>query len=272
MQGAGRVARAAVAVVVAAVSAVAVASCAAPPRGRPSTSAGPTGGAQSTETTGATVEALPADPRVGAIFLDGRTVHVCSGSVLDTASGQLILTAAHCLAEGIDTFFVPGFADDAAPEDFWRVDAVYLDPRWLQHQDPLADFAIARVSRDGPETVQQRAGGGFRLGGAAARGTPITVHGYAFGVGGGQLGCRARAALHGEFPMLPCEGLVGGTSGSPWVSGSTVTGIVGGLEGGGCEENVSYSPPFGAATAALLARAEAGGAGDAAPTVFDDGC
>jgi hypothetical protein len=66
--------------------------------------------------------------------------------------------------------------------------------------------------------------------------------------------------------------LVGGTSGAPWVSGTTVTGLIGGLERGGCAENVSYSAPFDENIAALLARAEAGGPGDPVPTDLDDSC
>src|SRR2546423_1484075 len=88
------------------------------------------------------------DPRVGAVFLGGGDLHTCTGGVLDSASGDLILTAAHCVAEGVDATFVAGLHDTAAPEDFWHVDVVYLDPRWVQNQDPMADFAIARVSRD----------------------------------------------------------------------------------------------------------------------------
>jgi hypothetical protein len=69
--------------------------------------------------------------------------------------------------------------------------------------------------------------------------------------------------------------LVDGLSGAPWVIGGatpTVTGIVGGLDGGGCDESMSYSPPFDDAIATLLQRAEAGGPADTAPTVFADGC
>lgn len=217
--------------------------------------------------------AITPDPRVGAVFVGGQSLHVCSGSVLDTAKGDLILTAAHCLADGVDAYFVPGFAEDADDADYWTVDAVYLDPRWMKSQDPLADFAIARVSREGDGSVEKHVGGGLTLGASPQPGTELTVHGYALGFGGDQLGCRARTTMHGLFPELPCAGLVDGTSGSPWVSGTTtVTGVVGGLEGGGCEENVSYSAPFDVAVRQVLERAEQGGPSDAAPTVFDDDC
>lgn len=219
-----------------------------------------------------TAAAIEPDPRVGAVFLGDQTLHVCSGSVLDSPAGDLILTAAHCLADGVDAYFVPGFAD-GADEEFWTIDEVYLDPRWVQSRDPLADFAIARVSRDGGGSIEQRAGGGLKVGATPAPGTEVTVRGYAFGFGGDQLGCRAATVMRGAYPELPCAGLVDGTSGSPWMSSdTTVTGVVGGLEGGGCEENVSYSSPFDTAVTRVLDRAVRGGPADVAPTVYGDDC
>ena len=221
-----------------------------------------------------TAQPMPPDKRVGAVFLGGGDLHTCTGGVLDSAAGDLILTAAHCVAEGVDATFVAGLHDTAAPEDFWHIDAVYLDPRWVQNQDPMADFAIARVSRDAGGSVQGLAGGGLKLGQAPKPGTVVTVTGYAMGVGGGPIGCRTSTASPTKgFPAFDCAELVNGLSGAPWIDGSTVAGVIGGLNGGGCaDESISYSPPFDDAIKRLLARAEAGGPGDAAPTVFDDEC
>jgi hypothetical protein len=221
-----------------------------------------------------TAQPMPPDPRVGAVFLGGGDLHTCTGGVLDSAAGDLILTAAHCVAEGVDATFVAGLHDTAAPEDFWHIDAVYLDPRWMQNQDPMADFAIARVSRVAGGSVQQVAGGGLKLGQAPKPGTVITVAGYAMGVGGGPIGCRTPTApTTNGFPSFDCAELIDGLSGAPWIDGSTVAGVIGGLNGGGCaDESISYSPPFDDAIKRLLSRAEAGGPGDAAPTVFDDEC
>lgn len=207
------------------------------------------------------------------MFLGGGPLHTCSAGVLDSSAGDLILTAAHCLAGGVDATFVAGFHDEAGDDDVWHIDAVYLDPRWIQNQDPHADFAIARVSRAAGGSVQQQTGGGLALGRAPKPGAVVTVTGYGMGIGGGPISCTAPIADEtGGFPSLPCEGLVDGMSGAPWMDGTTVTGVVGGLDGGGCDENVSYSPPFDDAVIGLLARAEAGGPGDAAPTMFGDGC
>ncbi len=223
----------------------------------------------------ATATADPVDPhpRVGAIFLGGDSLHTCTGSVLHSTTGDLILTAAHCMADGFDASFVPGFAESAQPQDFWHVDSVYLDPRWVSSQDPTADFAVVRVSRQDGGSVEAAVGGGFTIGSSPDVGTDVAVTGYALGVGGLPVGCMARmAALEHGYPSIRCAGLVDGTSGSPWLVGSTVAGITGGLEGGGCEENVSYSPPFDGAVTRLVTRAEAGGPGDDAPAAFEDDC
>lgn len=227
--------------------------------------------------TATKVSAAPVTPdaRIGALFLGAGDLHTCTAGVLDSTGGDLILTAAHCVAEGIDTTFVAGFSGAADPPSVWRVATTYLDPRWVKNQDPLADFAILRLARDsgGTGTVEEEAGGGLSIGATPKPGTVVNVTGYGLGVGGGPIGCEGTTELTpGGFPSLPCGGLVDGTSGAPWTTGPTITGLVGGLDGGGCDENISYSPPFDDGVVALLARAEAGGPGDDAPAVLDDDC
>ncbi|QNI06485.1 serine protease [Mycobacterium kubicae] len=220
-----------------------------------------------------TARPVPPDNRVGAVFLDGAKLHICTASVLHSAGGDLVLTAAHCLLGDSTAAFVPGFADDAAPSDMWTVHDVYYDNRWLASRDPRADYAIARVRGSGDEPVERHAGAGLTLGAAPARGSRVTVTGYPAGVGGQPVGCQGNTGMtESGFPSLPCEGLVSGTSGAPWLSGSTVIGVIGGLEGGGCADDMSYSPPFDEHTAQLLARAEAGGPGDPQPADYDDSC
>src|ERR1700753_4351107 len=47
-----------------------------------------------------TAGSVAPDPRVGAVFLSGNDLHACTGSVLHSAAGNLVLTAAHCLSGG----------------------------------------------------------------------------------------------------------------------------------------------------------------------------
>lgn len=215
------------------------------------------------------------DRRIGAIFIDGGPLHVCTGSVVHSTGGNLIMTAAHCLAGASLITFVPGFAGDAAPgpADVWKAEAVYLDPRWMASKDPHADYAIARVSNDAGAPVESRVGLALTLGVTPPPGSRVTVLGYPAGVGGSPIGCQASTSVTDTgFPALACEGLVDGTSGAPWVSGTTLIGLIGGLERGGCAANMSYSAPFDAQTAELLHRAEVGGPGDPVPNDLTDAC
>ncbi len=209
------------------------------------------------------------DPRVGAIFLGGGDLHTCTGSVVHSTSGDLILTAAHCFTKYFSATFVPGFANAADPSNVWTVDAVYLDPLWVWFRQPRFDYAFARVSRPSGGSIEAQVGSGLVLGMAPPSGASVSLVGYPAGTGGTPIGCQGSTGttLTG-FPLLWCKGLVDGTSGSPWIVGSTVTGVTGGLRRGGCTQYLSYSAPFDAHTAALLARAEAGGRGEAAPLAF----
>jgi hypothetical protein len=216
---------------------------------------------------------MDTDLRVGAIFLDGGNMHVCTGSVVHSAGGNVVMTAAHCLAGATRIAFAPGFAGDAAPAELWTADNVYLDPRWIASRDPRADYAMVQVNSERGGSVESRTGLALSLGTAPPPGSRVTVMGYPSGVGGSPIGCQATTGVtDAGFPSLMCEGLVGGTSGAPWVSGTTITGLIGGLDGGGCAENVSYSAPFDEETAQLLARAEAGGPGDTVPKDVTDTC
>jgi hypothetical protein len=135
-----------------------------------------------------TASPVPANPKVGAVFLGATELHTCSGSVLHSGSGNLILTAAHCLAGGVNATFVPGFGGIYLSANAWQIEAVYLDPRWLSALDPLADYAIARVRRDAPGTLESQVGGGLAVGTAPTNGTAVTITGYPRGVGGSPIG------------------------------------------------------------------------------------
>ncbi|MCV7070687.1 serine protease, partial [Mycobacterium rufum] len=89
------------------------------------------------------------DPRVGAVFLGADGVHVCSASVLSSAVADLILTAAHCVADNAEETFVPGFSD-THPAEAGQAPRRGV-PRSALGARPgpgWPTFAVARVSRD----------------------------------------------------------------------------------------------------------------------------
>jgi hypothetical protein len=143
-----------------------------------------------------------ADPRVGPIFLAGDTLHICTGSVVHSSKGNLILTAAHCLAKGFPATFVPGFANAAAPSNVWTIDAVYLDPLWVAFKDPRVDYAFARVSRPGGGSIEAQVASALFLDRAPAPGTQIDIIGYELGTGGMPIGCQNSTGVTSGYPSL----------------------------------------------------------------------
>ncbi|OUS96878.1 serine protease [Rhodococcus sp. NCIMB 12038] len=226
---------------------------------------------------GVPATAAPAapDPRVGPLFLAGTPIHVCTGSVLDSTDGDLVLTAAHCIAgAGGALSFAPGYDRGVAPFGVWTVSQIYVDPAWLESQDPQHDYAVLRVAPSGttvPASIESVVGGGFELAPAPAAETTVAVTGYPT-LGDSPVSCTAATTSTDSFPTVVCNGLGDGTSGGPWVAGPRVVALVGGLDHGGCTDSVSYSPAFGAATLDLLQRAESRGTGDSTPFALPGTC
>jgi hypothetical protein len=228
--------------------------------------------------------ATTADPRIGALFFPSLLgvlptlggPHYCSAAVVHTQGHDVIATAAHCVyGSGAGVEFVPGFAGSGAPHGSWDVTAAYFDPSWVKGNNPLDDVAFLRVA---PHHVAGKAvnvedvTGAFALGLAPMAGHTVRVTGYPAGSGGTAVSCSAQVYDTAGYPSINCAGFVNGTSGGPWVHGSTLVGVIGGLHEGGCTPQVSYTAPFTAATASVLVRAAAGGHGQSALPPFSDGC
>jgi hypothetical protein len=218
-------------------------------------------------------------PATGAVFLPSvlglgpvlHLPHTCSGSVLHSSSRDLVITAAHCVyGNGLAMEFAPGYVDGRTPYGVWAVRRVYVDPQWRHGQDPRYDVAILQLAAHGALRVEDRTGPAPLLGTAPAAGSSVDVTGYKLGSGGGPIGCSAPVYYTAGYPSFDCTGFTAGVSGGPWLQDGHIVGVIGGLEQGGCSPATTYSAPFGGAVAALLVRAEAGGAGDSGPITLPD--
>ncbi|HCU97216.1 MAG TPA: serine protease [Actinobacteria bacterium] len=211
-------------------------------------------------------------PAVGALFVRNGSAalgtHFCSASVVDSPSGNLVLTAAHCL-NGLaadQLSFVPGYHDGLAPYGVWAVRRMITDQRWAASSDPDDDFAFLEVSppaRLAWGARVQDITGGEVLGGESAGG-PVTVIGYP-NSRRSPIFCRNRARpFAGKQLEFACDGYAEGTSGSPLLADvnpatwlGTVVGVIGGYERGGHTSDVSYAARFGGAIGALYQAASA---------------
>ncbi|MFC0439928.1 trypsin-like serine protease [Kutzneria buriramensis] len=214
-------------------------------------------------------------PTVGTVLTNGTapSKHDCTGSVIDSPHGNVILTAAHCVEPKKGVFarsvqFYPGYHD--GPNRTWGsytsesmvyqgntiakvVVPVEYDPTAKspdKYSSSPYDYAFVILKPSGGKNVAQRTGSLHLVTNARIGNTPTTIAGY-----------PARAARpmrcsnvtnYGNphsYIRMDCYGypngghqgigLPGGTSGSPWLLGDAnhvshnVIGTMGGYDRGG---------------------------------------
>lgn len=216
------------------------------------------------------VRAEPFDgvAKVGAVFFSVGgvvTAHYCTGSVVHSASGDLIATAAHCVYNKLfggwqdHIAFVPGYHDGIAPYGVWVATTAYLNTKWISKQDQDVDIAFLKVRPAG--------GGSGTLESLTGADTFTTWPGYQNSVSvaaypltaSRPVGCSGTTKKYtGGQIELDCGGLPDGASGSPFIaSGNRLVGLLGGFEQGGNTPDTSYSVYFSDRVAQIY-RATAG--------------
>ncbi|WP_199931355.1 trypsin-like serine peptidase [Streptomyces sp. CB02923] len=218
------------------------------------------------------LQATPAavSPAVGPLFSpggDGDADHHCTASVVHSAAGDLVVTAAHCVYDGgfrTNLVFAPGYHDGVLPYGVWVPSRIDIDPRWADGRDDEHDVAFVRVRRphgtgSGERRVEELTGA-ERIRFSPPGGLPTLTVGYPDDRET-PVSCRNTTTLVPGQLRFDCAGFPNGTSGGPMLTGidpdtglGTVTGVIGGLDDGGDDET-SYSSWFGPDTAALYHRA-----------------
>lgn len=172
-------------------------------------------------------EVAPRDPRDWIVKTD------CTAAVLDTPTGDWLVTAAHCGSPNQVT---------VAGQNWYVVQSV--------DNPDGADLTAFRV--DG--NIEGAVGGGFTLGSTPAAGSRVNVWGFA-GDSDDLTGCDGVSVSdqQGVPTTGPCT-LPDGTSGSPWFTDDGVIhGITGGVDEGGLTDDVSNAVPFDTVTTGWLA-------------------
>lgn len=206
--------------------------------------------------------------QVGALFSSadytGSTAsHFCTGTVIDSPRGDLVLTAAHCVASfATSTYtagtltFAPGYDNglDSHLGGAWSVEQVDLAPGYAADQNPEDDYALLVIAPRNGLDIQQVTGG-LKLG-TTQLPEQVSVVGYndlVYDVDGNEpIICRTTAYEETDdsepWARFNCPNYQDGTSGGPWITrNGTVIGVIGGYEQGGNTPSVSYSARFGQA-------------------------
>ncbi len=220
-----------------------------------------------------TVTSAGVTPAVGALFsTDGGQLgtHFCTASVVDSAAGDLIVTAAHCLngypaTNPTGLVFVPGYDNGTAPYGAWTVTRIFVDAAWASAADPDDDVAFLVVAQAGSNARIENVTGAEHLGiGQPATGS-VRVIGYP-DTRDQPISCQNRTRAFGPSEMeFDCDSYTDGTSGGPFLAGvdpatgeETVIGVIGGYQQGGDSPDVSYSARFGPQVQTLYDTATSG--------------
>jgi V8-like Glu-specific endopeptidase len=219
-------------------------------------------------------------PQVGALFSasDGSVQgqgHFCSGSVVNSPQGDVVLTAAHCVYDTngayTDLAFVPGYHDGQDPYGVWTPSDVVVPPQWAADEDPDYDVAFLVVHEAGSSARIQDVVGGDQLGLEPAYAGLTQVVGYPQTTEKPITCTNLTTQVTDPSLTVPqlqfdCVDYPGGTSGGPFLRAvdantglGTVVGVIGGFEAGGDTPDVSYASYFGPWVGSLFAQAESKG-------------
>jgi hypothetical protein len=191
---------------------------------------------------------------VGGLFVRtlGLTVThpFCTASVINSARGDLLLTAAHCLGTVpvSQMVFIPYYHDGTSPFGEWSVTGQSFPSHWFPKGNISRDFAFLTVSGN----VQAKAGA-EKLGDSYPLPRSGRLEGYS--LTGNPVVCTGRPASvvkAGRRQLrFRCPGYADASSGGPFLtrispkSGlGTIVGVIGGYQQGGSTSSVSYSSPF----------------------------
>ncbi len=229
------------------------------PTGTPTATPTPTPSPTKTPVPVPDAVAFSGTSAVGTLFATSRKgmTHFCSGAVVQSKLGNLVITAAHCL-EGRhigphgNVVFVPGYHSGHFPHGAWIVASAMTDRSWQRHQNPNDDVAFLTVGRSGHKIQNYTGAESLRTNVKMPQ--LVRVIGYPDSLKN-PIRCDGPATipnLRGYRQIVfDCGGYTNGTSGAPFLmhisaktGEGTVIGVIGGYELGGDLASVSYSARF----------------------------
>lgn len=230
--------------------------------------------ANTTQNTGDAPKITPG-AAIGALFTvgpNGLENHFCSASVVHSAVGDLVLTAAHCIHDGsggsyhTDIAFVPGYHNHIAPYGVWTVSSEFVSPDWIASSDPDEDYGFLVVHRADTSKPIETFTGANQLGSNRGFTNMVMITGYP-NTTDSPVTCQNRTTQQANYQMrIDCPGFPAGTSGGPWVIDNdptthlgTIIGVIGGYQLGGDDPDTSYSSYFDADAQHLYDVASAAG-------------
>jgi hypothetical protein len=217
---------------------------------------------------------FPGMPQFGELVWqnpDGSPgTELCTAVAVDSAGGDLIATAAHCV-DGVKSriggpmtvAYLPGADARTRPYGVWYPTRIIRAQQWMNGvKDPDFDIAFLTVARPGTAASLASFTGSEHFGAIPPAGTLGVQIGYPY-TSSEPIACRRPLRLHSPTQLeVDCAGFGGGSSGGPLLTGvdpgdgvGTLVGVVGGYQRGGERDDVSYASAFTPAVQQLYRQA-----------------
>ncbi|MEV7506862.1 hypothetical protein AB0O42_04340 [Streptomyces sp. NPDC089922] len=169
--------------------------------------------------------------QVGKILFNfpGGQPSSCTGTVVDTPSGKIVITAGHCLEHGgpggewfTNFVFLPAHEQGTNPLGVFTVENMAADSLWSSKADEAHDYGVLVVDELNGETVADAAGA------LPLRKTPsatANVHIVGYSADAGYDGRNQQHCEDLTEPTEPprnlivaeCSNMTRGSSGGPWL-------------------------------------------------------
>jgi hypothetical protein len=229
---------------------------------------------RTTPSAPAAARAFPGMPQFGELVWqnpDGSPgAPLCTAVAVDSAGGDLIATAAHCV-DGVKSriggpmtvAYLPGAAGAARPHGVWYPTRIIRPQQWMNGvKNPDFDIAFLTVTQPGTAGTLASFTGSEHFGTIPPAGTLGVQIGYPY-TSADPIVCRSTLRFHSPTQLeLDCAGFGGGSSGGPVLTAvdpvdgvGTLVGVLGGYQRGGERDDVSYASAFTPAVEQLYRQA-----------------
>ena len=207
--------------------------------------------------------AFPGMPQFGELVWqnpDGSPgAELCTAVAVDSAGGDLIATAAHCV-DGVRSriggpmtvAYLPGTDGAARPYGVWYPTRIIRAQQWMNGvKNPDFDIAFLTVARPGTARSLASFTGSEHFGTVPPAGALGVQIGYPY-TSSDPIVCRNALRFHAPTQLeFDCAGYAGGSSGGPVLTRvdphdgvGTLVGVIGGYQRGGVHDDISYASAF----------------------------
>lgn len=230
--------------------------------------------AGTTPSASAAGRTFPGMPQFGELVWQnpdgGPGAPLCTAVAVDSAGGDLIATAAHCV-DGVKSriggpmtvAYLPAAHGAARPYGAWYPTRIFRPQQWMNGvKNPDFDIAFLTVARPGTTRTLASFTGSEHFGTIPAAGALGVQIGYPY-TSPDPVVCRSTLRFHSPTQLeVDCAGFSSGSSGGPVLTAvdpadgiGTLVGVLGGYQRGGERDDVSYASAFTPAVEQLYRQA-----------------